>query len=184
MDTLYRKRVLIVGAGYIGRTIHRLLHPFGCIITLLDSSCTPTSLLAHLSAAELIFLACPLTPTTRGLLSEQAFAHLHPTAILVNVARGELVHTPALLSALEQNNFKAAGLDVISFSACNKEQQNKLHHLVQAGKLLVSPHSAVPTKLIGSLLGQRIRHNLERLVNSGLDGDAGWAGLVDPNKGY
>jgi phosphoglycerate dehydrogenase-like enzyme len=67
-----------------------------------------------LPAADAVALACQLTDETRGLIGAKQLAAMKPTAYLVNVARGELVDTPALTEALAQKQIAGAGLDAIA----------------------------------------------------------------------
>jgi phosphoglycerate dehydrogenase-like enzyme len=67
-----------------------------------------------LAAADVLVLAAPLTPETNGLIDRTAIACIKPGAILINVARGQLVDETALAEALESGHLGGAVLDVFS----------------------------------------------------------------------
>ncbi|SNX87950.1 uncharacterized protein MEPE_06661 [Melanopsichium pennsylvanicum] len=185
IETLFQKKVLIVGAGSIAKAIHELLFAFDCSINFIDSSSPPEELNFVLKTSDIVVLACPLTAATHDLFNIDTFSKMKPDSMLINVARGEIVSTPALISAMKQGNLKAAGLDVISYTPGEKglEEQNQVEQMISKGRLLVTPHSAIPAKLISPLLGKRIIDNLERLIKGDVE-EGGFVGLVDPQKGY
>lgn len=188
VDSLVSKRVVIVGSGSIAQHLCTMLVPFRCTITCLDSNTSRSDLVSSLRDAQIIMIACALTQATSNLFNCSLFSLLSPCAILINVARAEIVHTPDLISALSTNKLHAAAADV--FTPPPAHQLDQMQMLITNAKLLVTQHSAVPTKLIGSLLAHRIRANLETLVES-LQADqqdqpsqSHWLGKVDPEKGY
>ncbi|KAF6767287.1 D-isomer specific 2-hydroxyacid dehydrogenase, NAD-binding [Kalmanozyma brasiliensis GHG001] len=180
VESMIGRRVVIIGAGSIGVRVRTLLHPFECQASTTTSSTTKEQLLQALALAEVVFITCPLTPTTRGLFDETLFAAMPASCVLVNVARGEIVDTRAMISALQEGRLKGAALDIVSYPSVGREEQEReVQELVQRGKLLLTPHSAIPTQMIPALLGERIRHNLEVMVNGGT-----FAGQVDVETGY
>lgn len=180
VDSMTGKRVVVLGAGSIGTRLCALLAPFACHVTTTTSSTPKTELLQALASADAVFITCPLTPATRGLFDKTLVSVLPANCVLVNVARGEIVDTQAMVRALQEGRLKGAALDVISYASTRREEQERqVHELVQSAKLLVTPHSAIPTKIIPALLGERIRRNLEVLLAGGT-----FEGQVDLEKGY
>jgi phosphoglycerate dehydrogenase-like enzyme/glyoxylase-like metal-dependent hydrolase (beta-lactamase superfamily II) len=119
---LHGKTMLVVGLGGLGTQVGRRAHAFGMRVRALDprdlerpafvfSLDKPAKLMELLPAADVVVLACPLTDETRGLIGAKQLAAMKKTAHLVNVARGELVDTPALAEALAQKRIAGAGLD-------------------------------------------------------------------------
>ncbi|KIY48411.1 hypothetical protein FISHEDRAFT_25619, partial [Fistulina hepatica ATCC 64428] len=140
IDELRGKTVGILGYGAIGREAARLSVAFGAdVITANSSGCkkpfegwtvpgtgdadgsipsawystaSPSSFAEFLHHTDVLLVALPSTPATRYILNEETLAHLQPTAIVVNIGRGDLVSTPALLAALDSGKLAGAALDV------------------------------------------------------------------------
>ncbi|GHC13424.1 D-glycerate dehydrogenase [Gemmobacter nanjingensis] len=113
------KRVGIIGMGRIGRAIARRCHfGFGMEVVFHNRSVTDPGLparqvpLAEAMAADVVVIAVPGGPATRHLIGAEALAAMQPHAILVNIARGDVVDEAALIAALEQSRIAGAGLDV------------------------------------------------------------------------
>jgi phosphoglycerate dehydrogenase-like enzyme len=67
-----------------------------------------------LAEADVLVLACPLTPQTFRFLNTETIARLRAGAIVINMTRGDLVHDDALIAALSSSRIRAAGLDVFA----------------------------------------------------------------------
>ena len=87
--------------------------------------------------SDYLVLACPLTETTEGLIDKQVFGALSTDAMLVNIARGQVVDTDALVSALRGNDIRRAALDVTDPEPLPAE-----HPLWTLSNCLVTPHNA------------------------------------------
>jgi glyoxylate reductase len=103
------KRLLVVGAGRIGRETARLAEAFGAEPVLAGRG---GDLHALLGEADVVSLHVPLTDETRHLIDAPALAAMRPSAILVNTARGPIVDERALVAALEAGTIAGAALDV------------------------------------------------------------------------
>ncbi|MFJ6936509.1 2-hydroxyacid dehydrogenase [Streptomyces sp. NPDC101132] len=138
------KQVLIVGYGSIGAAIEDRLAPFECagVTRVARSARTcprgPVHALADLPellpAADVVILSTPLTPETRGLAGAGFLSRMKDGALLVNVARGPVVDTKALLVELESGRLRAA-LDVT-----DPEPLPAGHPLWHAPHVLITPH--------------------------------------------
>ena len=109
--------MLVVGQGAIGTAIEARLTPFECAVVRVARSAREgvhavSELPALLPDADVVVLALPLTDETRGLVDAAFLAAMKEGALLVNVARGAIVDTSALLAALEAERIRAA-LDVV-----------------------------------------------------------------------
>ncbi len=108
----------IVGYGRIGREVARLLHPWDLRVVVAQRSDPHDAGVEHLpldtllEEADVVVVACPLTPDTHHLLDEGRLALLKPSALLVNIARGPIVDQAALAAALREGRLAGAGLDV------------------------------------------------------------------------
>ncbi|WP_066945682.1 2-hydroxyacid dehydrogenase [Streptomyces lushanensis] len=138
------KSVLIVGYGSIGAAIEDRLAPFECarVARVARSARTTergpvhafTELPALLPDADVVILSTPLTGTTKGLVGAEFLARMKDGALLVNVARGPVVDTKALLAEAESGRITAA-LDVT-----DPEPLPAGHPLWHAPGVLISPH--------------------------------------------
>lgn len=122
MKSLRDLTVGLVGFGRIGRAVADRLRGFGCRILAHDPN-VPTaefegrgvamvSLGTLLAGSDAVTLHCPGTPETRRLINRETLATMKPGAILINVSRGEVVDTQALIQAIRDGRISAAGLDV------------------------------------------------------------------------
>lgn len=138
------KSVLIVGYGSIGAAIEDRLAPFECArVARVARSARTTArgpvhtlddLPALLPEADVVILSTPLNPSTQGLAGADFLAAMPDGALLVNVARGGVVDTKALLSELESGRLRAA-LDVT-----DPEPLPSGHPLWHAPNVLITPH--------------------------------------------
>ncbi|MBS0661632.1 MAG: D-2-hydroxyacid dehydrogenase [Verrucomicrobia bacterium] len=115
---LHGARVIVLGAGAIGRRIAALLAPFEVTLeffarTAPDATLrTRAQLDAALPAADVVIGTLPHTPDTAGLFDAPRLGRLARHAVLVNVGRGSLLDEAALLVALNENRLAGAVLDV------------------------------------------------------------------------
>ncbi len=122
----------IVGMGRIGGAVARRAEAFGMRVVAVGRG---EPLHGALADADFVSIHCPLTDETRGLFGEAEFAAMKATAVLVNTARGPIVRTDALRSALADGEIAAAALDVT-----DPEPLPADHPLLEAPNLLVVPH--------------------------------------------
>lgn len=186
--SLYGASVLAVGAGGIVRELARLLEPFGVHLTVVrrseepcewaDRTVTVDHLDQELPSADIVVLAAALGPETHHLISRDELALMKETALLVNIGRGGLVDTEALLAALETGQIAGAGLDVT-----DPEPLPDGHPLWSDSRVLITPHSAGVPALTAPLLAERLSVNVRAFLSTGDDG-AGFVGVVDPVLGY
>jgi phosphoglycerate dehydrogenase-like enzyme len=140
-DTLQDKRVLVLGAGDLGRRMRRRLEASDATTTLVASTARDgvhgiDELPALLGEHDAVVLMVPLTESTTGLVDAEFLARMPDGAVLVNAARGKVVHTDALLAELTAGRLRAA-LDVT-----DPEPLPADHPLWTAPGLLLTPHVA------------------------------------------
>jgi phosphoglycerate dehydrogenase-like enzyme len=133
------RRVLLIGFGAIGQALGRMLSGFDVEVVPLAGQprrgvAGPAELPALLPTADVVVLAVPLTSQTRGLVDASFLRSMKPGALLVNIARGEVVDTPALVAELRRQRIRAA-LDVT-----DPEPLPSDHELWQCPGVLISPH--------------------------------------------
>ncbi len=167
---LHDSTVCIVGLGAIGTAVARRLEPFG--VERVGVRHTPEKggpveevygypeLETALADADSLVLACPLTDETEALIDENAFSTLPPHASLVNVARGAVVDTDALVGALRRNHIGGAFLDVT-----DPEPLPPDHPLWRFDDVRITPHNAGHSpdyyERIADILAENVRR-LER----------------------
>ena len=162
----------VVGLGAIGQAIAERLEPFGCHrigVRYTPEKGGPTeevvgfdALHDALARTDYLLLACPLTDTTRGLVGAEEFDTLPPDAVLVNVGRGPIVDTDALVSALRRNALRGAALDVT-----DPEPLPADHPLWRLENALVTPHSSGHTPEYYPRLADILAGNLKRVADTG-----------------
>ena len=115
-DCLAGKTVLIVGYGSIGAAVERRLAGFEVRVVRVARAARPdvaavSDLPGLLPGADVVVLLAPVTPETIGMADAAFLARMKDGALLVNAARGSLLHTDALVAELQQGRLRAA-LDV------------------------------------------------------------------------
>jgi phosphoglycerate dehydrogenase-like enzyme len=140
-EELYGKRVMIVGYGSIGRSIEERLLPFGVDIIRVARSARDgvegvANLIDLLPGADVVVLIVPLTPETTGMIGHRELAAMKQGALLVNAARGPVVQTDALLTALESRRIRAVA------DVTDPEPLPEGHPLWSAPNLFITPHVA------------------------------------------
>ncbi|MFE1311754.1 2-hydroxyacid dehydrogenase [Streptomyces sp. NPDC058755] len=163
------KSVLIVGYGAIGSAVEDRLVPFEVarVARVARSRRTTARGLVHpltelpslLPEADVVILCTPLTEETQGLVDAEFLARMKDGALLVNVARGAVVDTKALLAELENGRITAA-LDVT-----DPEPLPPGHPLWQAPGVLISPHVGGPTSAFLPRAKRLLADQLNRFVN-------------------
>ncbi|MFD3941796.1 2-hydroxyacid dehydrogenase [Streptomyces sp. NPDC058579] len=165
--SLYGRSVLIVGYGAVGSALDELLTPFGCAVTRVartdrDSPRGPVhrvGLLPRLIAgADVVVLTTALTAETHHLVDAELLARARDGALLVNVARGAVVDTAALLARLRDGRLRAA-LDVT-----DPEPLPAGHPLWSTPGVLITPHAGALTTTMWPRLEALIRRQLERFA--------------------
>jgi phosphoglycerate dehydrogenase-like enzyme len=110
--------------------------------------------------SDYLILACPLTNVTRYLIDDDALATLKPSSVVINVARGPVVDTDALVAALRTNGIRGAALDVT-----DPEPLPTDHPLWGLDSALVTPHTAGHTPEYWSRLTTIVAGNVRSLLD-------------------
>lgn len=163
--TLVGKRVLIVGYGAVGAAVAARLSPFRCEVVRVARTARVTQeghvhgvaeLPALLPTVDAVVLCAPLTDRTRGMFGAETLALLRDDAMLVNIARGELVDTDALVRRLRAGRLRAA-LDVT-----DPEPLPAGHPLWHLPGALITPHVAAFTDAFQTMSKDFLRQQLGR----------------------
>ena len=182
--SLYGNHVVIVGAGGIAIELLRLLEPFRVTTTvvrrtgsaLTDATHTVTSERLHdvLPTADVVILAAAATTETHHLLGRDELELLPAHAVIVNVARGPLLDTDAVVEALRDDRIWGVGLDVT-----DPEPLPDGHPLWSEERCVITSHSADTPLMTQHLLATRIERNVRSFISGG-----DFVGLVDTRAGY
>jgi glyoxylate reductase len=133
---VHGKTLGIVGMGRIGSAVARRAEGFGMeVLSRTSSDGVPLDEL--LERSDFVSLHAPLNDSTRGMIDEDQFKRMKPTAILINTSRGGLIDSGALTRALERGWIAGAALDV-----ADPEPIPKGHPLLDAPNLILNPHTA------------------------------------------
>lgn len=153
------KKVCIIGAGSIGTETAKRFRAMGCTVTGLCRHPAPKpdfDAVSHidrldevLPESDIIVSAVPLSDETRHLLNAERFSRMKDGAVLVNISRGGVVDTDALLDALLSGKLYGAAIDVFEEEPLPSDSP-----LWDVGNLILTPHS--------SFAGE---HNTQRLFD-------------------
>ncbi|MUW15216.1 D-2-hydroxyacid dehydrogenase [Halorubrum sp. CBA1125] len=167
---VYGSTVAVVGLGAIGSAIVDRLQPFDVEtngVRYSPEKGGPTDRVygfdefhEAIADAEYVVLACPLTETTRGLVDAEAFRTMRSDAVLVNIARGPIVDTDALVSELRNCRIRGAALDVT-----DPEPLPEDHPLWGLGNVTITPHNAGHTPDYYDRVADILADNVDRLAD-------------------
>ncbi|MBD8905883.1 NAD(P)-dependent oxidoreductase [Methylorubrum zatmanii] len=159
--SLRERRVGILGLGRIGRAIARRLEGFGVAIAYhgrtpqADVAYTyHDSLLGLAKAVDVLIVASPGGPGTRGLVDAAVLAALGPEGIVVNIARGSVIDEAALIAALQAGTIHGAGLDVFE----NEPQVPQA--LIDLDQVVLLPHVGSGSHQTRAAMGRVLTDNL------------------------
>jgi phosphoglycerate dehydrogenase-like enzyme len=142
-------RVLVIGLGAIGAAAARRLAALGAIVTGIRRNVSappvdgvsevlaPERLHDLLPAADVVIVSAPHTRQTRHLIGSRELEAMSPTAILINVSRGQLIDEAALAEALRHRRIEAAALDVFEHEPLPVESP-----LWALPNVLITPHTS------------------------------------------
>ncbi len=118
---LYGKTIGLIGTGKIGLCVTKIMAGFGCRILAFDpvpnqqcieAGARYVSLQELLRNSDIISLHCPLTPQTHHLIDEHAIAVMKAGVMLINISRGAVIDTRAIIQGLKSGVIGSLGLDV------------------------------------------------------------------------
>jgi phosphoglycerate dehydrogenase-like enzyme len=167
-NELHESTVVVVGMGSIGSALLERLDGFGAhrvgVRHTPEEGGPAEEVVGYdavddaLARADYLALCCPLTDRTEGLIDREALRTLPPESTLVNVARGEVVDTEALVAALRRGELGGAALDVT-----DPEPLPEDHPLWTFENVLITPHNAGHTPKYYERLADLVADNVRRL---------------------
>lgn len=184
VGTLRGATVAIVGAGGTGRALIPMLAPFGATALAVTRSGRPVPGAAETvpvdrideiwPVADHVVLAAPATAETEHMIGADELRAMKSSAWLINVARGSLIDTDALVAALRDGTIAGAGLDVV-----DPEPLPDGHPLWSLTNAMITPHDANPASVQVPAYAERVTENVTRFA-SGVDPLA----IIDVSAGY
>lgn len=170
-ESLADRRVLLIGFGGVGTAIARRLTPFETEVTAVARTARAETvdglgtvavrgmdeLPALLPDAEIVVLSLPGGDSTRHLFGAELMARMSDGTLLVNVGRGSVVDTDALLPELESGRLRAA-LDVFE-----EEPVPAGHSLWSAPNLLIAPHVGGATTAMNPRIARLVHAQIDRM---------------------
>ena len=162
----HNKTVALIGAGGIGKELIHMLKPFGVRIIAVnrsgsavegtDAVHTLDEMDSVWEEADVFILSTPLTEETHQLIGAAELERMKPTAVLVNVGRGKLVDTQALVDALKSGSLAAAAMDVT-----DPEPLPEDHPLWSMHNVIITPHIAAPPRVARMMIAPHIVENAD-----------------------
>lgn len=180
---LHGKTAGIIGTGKIGRVMAEILCGFGMKVLAYDPQPNPDWARAHgveyvdraalMRQSDVISLHVPLTPETRHLIGAEAIAAMKPGVILLNVSRGALIDTAALIEGLKRGQVGGVGMDVyeeeegIFFEDLSGQvlQDDELARLLTFPNVLITAHQAFLTREALADIARTTLANLQALAS-------------------
>jgi glyoxylate reductase len=158
------KTLGIVGFGRIGQSLARKAH--GLELRVLYAhprvvdlpGARRVELEELLAASDFVSLNCPLTPSTRNLLSRSRIAGMRPGAVLVNTARGAVVDDEALAEALASGRLQAAALDVF------RDEPRVPAAYLTLENVILTPHLGSGTRETRAAMGRMVAEEVLRFA--------------------
>ena len=168
-DEIGGKTLLVVGMGRIGSHLAMLAKAFGMKVIGIrrdpaqgangaDSIHAMGDLVKLVPQADIVALACALTPETTGLMGKAAFAAMKPSSVFVNVARGKVADEAALVDTMQAGRIWAAALDVTADEPLPAESP-----LWAMPNVFITPHTAGETRAYEDNVLDILMENLDRL---------------------
>ncbi|WP_159604939.1 2-hydroxyacid dehydrogenase [Agromyces humi] len=166
-ESLADRRVLLIGYGGVGRAIEERLAPFEVEVTRVASRARDDErgrihgideLPQLLPDAEIVIVGVPLSDATTGLVDAAFLAALPEGALVVNIARGKVADTDAILAEARTGRLRFA-LDVT-----DPEPLPQGHPLFALSNVLVSPHVGGASTAMMSRMARLLKRQIERML--------------------
>jgi phosphoglycerate dehydrogenase-like enzyme len=166
--SLADRTVLLIGYGGVGKAIEERLLPFEVDVVRVANSARSDErgpihgigeLPELLHEADIVVVGVPLTKSTTGLVDEEFLARMPDGALLVNIARGQVADTEAILRSAESGRLRFA-LDVT-----DPEPLPEGHPLFALPNVLISPHVGGATTAMMPRMARLAREQIERMLH-------------------
>ncbi len=166
---LYGKKVGIIGLGAIGFEVARRLRAFGVEILVYDPYVDServkavdgriVSMEELFRESDVVTVHCKLTPETAGMIREEHFSVMKPTAFFVNLARGAIVDEDALFKALKEGWIAGAALDVVRQDPAQSDNR-----FLALDNVVLTPHIGGNTQDVIRRQSLMVAEDIERIL--------------------
>ena len=185
LTELRGRTMLVIGYGGIGTQVAERAKAFGMTVNAIDlkdipltvtlaKTGKPDELQAMLPEADVVVNCLPITPATENMIGPGEFAKMKQGTYFINVSRGKVVNTAALIQALQEKRLAGAGLDVVDPEPLPKDSP-----LWKMPNVIITPHVAGVSDARTGRQNALIIENLSRFAR-----DLPLKNLVDPAKGF
>lgn len=186
-NRVWGKRLGIVGLGRIGAAVARRAKAFGMAVHYHNRRPAAASIADPLDATywqsldqmlarmDFVSIHCPQTPATYHLISARRLKLMRPEAMLVNLARGDIVDEDALIRLLEDDRLAGAGLDVF---ANEPAVDPRLLRLARSGRAILLPHMGSATREGRIDMGDKVIINIRTFLDGHRPPDLVLTGLA------
>lgn len=178
------KKVLFLGTGTIAFEAAKRLKPFECIIHGVNTNgrevqgfeeCYPIKEIKSIIGGYDVVVVClPHTKSTDQLFDRELISLMKDNSILINIARGAIIHEESLIEALENNKFLGVALDVFETEPLNRDSR-----LFEFERLYYSPHNSWISQMGNKRRFDLIYNNMKAFIE-GKD----LINVVDIDRGY
>jgi D-3-phosphoglycerate dehydrogenase len=138
----------VVGVGNIGKAVTRRVRAFGMKVLgndiveidhvfITETGIQMTDLHSLLSESDFVSINCDLNPTSHHLMDAETFALMKPSAVLINTARGPIVHEEALIEVLQAGRLAGCALDVFEVEPLPLDSP-----LMKMDNVMLAPHNS------------------------------------------
>jgi len=159
------KTIGLIGLGYIGKQVARLLRGFDCTVIYTkripltaaeeqDLKVRHVSLDELIETSDVVSLHCAMSPETANMIDKTAIARMKKGSILVNTARGGLVNEEDLAQAVESGHLRGAAVDVFPVEPIAPD-----HRFVGVDRIVITPH-------VGAISADTYADNVSRMVGN------------------
>lgn len=162
---IHGKTIGIIGLGAVGIKVARMATTLGCKILGYDMmpiaeafqiGVTYKKLETLFQESDIVSIHCPLTPGTKGMITYDLLARMKPDAVLINIARGSVVDTDALVQILQEGKIAGAGID-----SAEEEALDPQHPLLSFDNVIITPHIGYRTHESYRRRAEKIRETID-----------------------
>ena len=164
ISELYGKTLGIIGYGAIAKEVEKIANAFDMNIAIANRVNQPAQegrvpLHELLKVSDIVSVHCPLTDETHHLIGAAELQLMKPDALIINTARGGIIHETDLVKAIDQGVIGGAGIDVLT-----QEPPGNKHPLLtfKHSRLIVTPHCAWASQQARTVLVRQLANHIQK----------------------